>query len=59
MTLNGAASLDLAADRGSLEPGKRADLVVTDLPSHLHLTYELGRNPVRAVVKDGRVVVTE
>ena len=55
-TLNGAASLDLAEDRGSLEPGKRADLLVTDLPNHLHLTYELGRNPVRAVVKDGRVV---
>ncbi len=56
-TLNAAASLDLAHDRGTLEPGKRADLVVTDLPNHLHLTYELGRNPVRAVVKDGRVVV--
>jgi imidazolonepropionase len=56
-TLNAAASLDLAADRGSLEPGKRADLVLTDLPNHLHLTYELGRNPVRAVVKDGRVVL--
>lgn len=55
-TLNGAASLDLAEDRGSLEPGKRADLLVTDLPNHLHLTYELGRNPVRVVVKDGRVV---
>ena len=55
-SLNGAASLDLAADRGTLEVGKRADLVVTDLPNHHHLTYELGRNPVRAVVKDGRVV---
>ncbi len=55
-TLNAAASLDLAGDRGSLEPGKRADILVTDLPNHLHLTYELGRNPVRNVVKDGRVV---
>lgn len=55
-TLNGAASLDLATDRGSLEAGKRADVIVTDLPNHLHLTYELGRNPVRAVVKDGRVL---
>lgn len=55
-TLNAAASLDLAADRGSIEVGKRADLVVTDLPNHHHLTYELGRSPVVAVVKDGRVV---
>lgn len=55
-TLNAACSLDLGHDRGSLEPGKRADLVVTDLPNHLHLTYELGRNPVRAVVVEGAVV---
>lgn len=55
-TLNAACSLDLGDDRGTLEPGKRADVLVTDLPNHRHLTYELGRNPVRAVVKDGRVV---
>jgi imidazolonepropionase len=55
-TLNAAASLGLGADRGSLEVGKRADLVVTDLPNHSHLTYEVGRSPVAAVVKDGRVV---
>lgn len=54
-TLNAAASLGLGSDRGSIEPGKRADLVITDLASAAHLTYELGRSPVRAVVKDGRV----
>jgi imidazolonepropionase len=55
-TLNAACSLGRGAELGSLEPGKRADLVVLDVPNHRHLTYELGRNPVRAVVKDGRVV---
>jgi len=55
-TLNAAASLGLAGDRGSLEVGKRADVVVTDLPNHLHLTYELGRSPVVTVIKDGAVV---
>jgi imidazolonepropionase len=55
-TLNAACSLGRGARLGSLEPGKRADVVVTDLPNHRHLTYELGRSPVRAVVKDGRVV---
>jgi imidazolonepropionase len=55
-TLNAACSLGLGADRGSLEVGKRADLLVLDLPNHKHLTYELGRNPVRAVVKDGKLV---
>jgi imidazolonepropionase len=52
-TLNAACSLGLGDDRGTIEVGKRADLVVTDLPNHRHLTYELGRNPVRSVVKDG------
>ncbi|MEM1451654.1 MAG: imidazolonepropionase [Planctomycetota bacterium] len=54
-TLNAACTLGLGGDRGTIEVGKRADLVVTDLPNHRHLTYELGRSPVRAVVKDGRV----
>lgn len=55
-TLNAACSLGLGASIGSLEAGKRADLVVLDVPNHVHLTYELGRNPVRALVKDGRVL---
>lgn len=55
-TLNAAATLGLASDRGTIEPGKRADLVITDLPNHHHLTYELGRSPVSAVVKNGSVV---
>ena len=41
---------------GTLEVGKQADLVITDLPNLEHLTYELGRSPVRAVVKRGEVV---
>jgi len=55
-TLNAAASLGRAQRIGTLEPGKRADLLVLDVPNHKHLCYELGRNPVRAVIKDGRVV---
>ena len=55
-TLNAAASLNRAGDIGSLEPGKRADVLILDVPNHRHLAYELGRNPVRVVVKNGRVV---
>ncbi|MEX1026011.1 MAG: imidazolonepropionase [Planctomycetota bacterium] len=56
ITLNAAASLGRADRLGSLEVGKQADLVVLDVPNLAHLVYELGRNPVRAVVKRGEVV---
>jgi imidazolonepropionase len=56
MTLNAAATLDLAGEIGTLEPGKRADLVVLDAPDLLHLAYHYGVNPVRSVVKAGREV---
>jgi len=56
-TLNAACSLGRGDRLGTLEPGKQADVLVLDLPNHRHLAYEFGRNPVRAVVKRGRVVV--
>ena len=55
-TLNAACTLGLGAELGTIEVGKRADLVVTDLPNHAHLTYELGRSPVRRVIKGGEAV---
>ena len=54
-TLNAACSLGRGDRIGTIEPGKQADLVVLDVPNHRHLVYELGRNPVAAVVKRGIV----
>lgn len=55
-TLNGAHSLRMAHEIGSIEPGKRADLVLIDAPSYLHLVYHFGVNLVTAVFRDGKVV---
>jgi len=55
MTLNAAASLGLAAEIGSLEPGKAADLVVLDAPDDRHLIYHWGTNLARHVVVGGRI----
>jgi imidazolonepropionase len=55
-TLNAACSLGLGGEIGTIEVGKRADLVLLDLPNLLHLAYHYGINPVAAVVKGGRVV---
>jgi imidazolonepropionase len=54
-TLNAACSLGLGEEIGSIEEGKRADLVLLDAPNVLHLAYHYGVNPVAAVVKGGRV----
>ncbi|HET8948404.1 MAG TPA: imidazolonepropionase [Candidatus Polarisedimenticolia bacterium] len=58
-TINAAHALGLAAECGSLEPGKRADLQVAAVPNHLHLAYRFGVNHCRAVVKSGAVVVED
>lgn len=56
LTLNGAAALGLAHDRGSLEAGKLADLLILDAPSYRHLAYHTGMNIVSTVIKRGKVV---
>jgi imidazolonepropionase len=56
-TINAAHALDRGADRGSLEPGKRADLVIWRVPEHGMVIHRFGVNLVDTVIKDGRVVV--
>lgn len=56
-TLNGAFSLRMAKEIGSIETGKRADFVLLDAPSYLHLVYHFGVNLVTAVFRDGQRVV--
>jgi len=58
-TLNSAAALGRASEIGSVEVGKRADLLVLNEPTHYHLVYHYGVNPVRHVVKNGEVVVRD
>ncbi|MCS7275219.1 MAG: imidazolonepropionase [Candidatus Bipolaricaulota bacterium] len=56
-TLNAAAALRRAHAIGSLEPGKRADLVVLDLENYRQIPYFMGHEGrfVRAVISGGRV----
>jgi 5-methylthioadenosine/S-adenosylhomocysteine deaminase len=67
-TINGARALHMDADIGSLEEGKRADIVVVGLDSlhqtprynvYSHLVYATKASDVRTVVIEGRVVMRE
>ncbi|HEX2296041.1 MAG TPA: imidazolonepropionase [Actinomycetota bacterium] len=55
-TVNAAAALGLGDEVGRLAPGYRADAVVLDVSSLDHLAYRPDRNPVGAVVCEGRLV---
>ena len=59
MTLNAAASLDVAGERGSLEEGKVGDVVLIDGPSVEHIVYHYGVNVVTDVVVAGTPVVRD
>jgi imidazolonepropionase len=52
-TLNGAYVLGRSDEVGSLEHGKRADVILLDTPA-AHLPYRFARNPVCAVFIAGR-----
>lgn len=57
MTLNGAAAIGRADVIGSIEEGKKADLVILKYPSYKFLPYHTGVNIVEKTIKDGSVVM--
>lgn len=56
-TLNAAYSLGRAETAGSIEVGKRADLVIHAIPNRYHLVYRFGVSRIRTVVAAGKRVV--
>ena len=52
-TINGACALGLAHCKGSIKPGKDADLAVFDVKDHRELTYWFGTNFCRQVIANG------
>lgn len=56
LTLNGAAALSRAHEIGSIEVGKKADLIILEFPDYKMLPYYVGMNCVNTTIHDGRVV---
>ena len=58
-TLNGARALGMAETKGSLEPGKDADLTLWDMEAPSDLCYLSGRLTPEMVVISGKIAYTD
>jgi len=56
-TINAACAIGKQEEVGSLEVGKKADIIVFEAPNHNFLPYQFGVNLVSRVIKSGKVVV--
>lgn len=56
-TINAAFAIDRAREIGSLEVGKKADVIVLDIDNYKKLPYYFGVNLVEKVIKNGKLVI--
>jgi len=56
LTINGAAALDRADQIGSIDVGKKGDVIVLEFPSYTYIPYHLAVNTVEKVIKQGNLV---
>lgn len=59
VTINAAHALDRGETQGSIEVGKRADILVLDCPNPEYLTWRFAANLVHTVISNGQVVHTK
>jgi imidazolonepropionase len=56
-TINAAHSIGEGRSIGSLEKGKKADILMIDAPNYIHIPYSLGSHLVEKVFKNGNLVI--
>lgn len=57
LTINAAKAIDRSDKVGSLEIGKKADVVIHDCPTYKFLAYHIGVNSVEKVIKNGKIIL--
>ena len=55
-TFNSACAIGVNDTVGSLEKGKKADVIILDCPNHKSIPYHFGVNLVETVIKNGRII---
>ncbi len=58
-TINSSYAIGLEKEVGSLEPGKKMDLVIFNEENYIDLFYKPSTYPIHMVIKEGEVVVKE
>ncbi|MBN2323752.1 MAG: imidazolonepropionase [Spirochaetes bacterium] len=56
VTINAAAAVGMAESIGSIDVGKKADMVILQYPSYRYLPYRTGVSCVEKVIKNGKTV---
>jgi len=56
-TINSACAIDRQDEIGSIEVGKKADIVIFDVPNYNFLPYQFGVNLVSKVIKNGKILI--
>jgi len=56
-TINAAFAINREKEIGSLEVGKKADILILNVPNYESIPYRLGMNIVDTVIKNGKIVV--
>lgn len=59
ITINGAAAIDKADTIGSIDVGKKGDLLIHEFPSYKFLPYHIGVSTVETVIKNGSIVLNK
>ena len=58
-TINAAKAIKRDGEVGSIERGKKGDVIITNVTSHKFIPYKIGVNMVRKVIKEGELVYSE
>lgn len=56
-TINAAYAVGKGDQIGSLDVGKKADMLILNVPDYLHVPYAFGQNSVETVIKNGEIVL--
>ncbi len=56
-TINGAHAVSRASDVGSIEIGKRANILLCNVENYKQMPYRIASNVVEKVLRNGKIIV--